>query len=287
MKIIFLGGTSSLAYKAYTLFSKNFDTYVTFRNFNDKIRKTNYFDENKIINGFDAFETENISQVIKNLNPNIVINCIRLTKEMNDDSIRKNMIYINSLFPHILAGICTEINCKLIHFSTDCVFSGKKGNYSEGDFTDAENLYGKTKYLGEIDYGQHLTIRTSKVGKSLFGDNGLVDWFINEVKKGNEINGFTNAIYNGFSTTSLSRELLKIVKHNLKLKGLYHLSAEKISKYKLLLKISEKLNLNAKIKKYDKFYCDRSLNCSKYKKVTVFIPPDWKAMVEEITRDYE
>lgn len=285
MNVLILGGTSSFGLKSLSLFSKHFKTYFTFRDFKIVSDILNIDSDVNILDKIDAGLLGTIRNAIELSKPEVVINCIRLTKEIDGQNNQRNMIYINSYFPHLLADICTLYGCKLIHFSTDCVFSGKTGNYKESDFSDAPNLYGKTKYLGEVGYGNHLTIRTSKIGKSVFGNNGLIDWFINEVKKGNEIKGFTNAIYTGFSTTSLCNEIIRLIKNYNDLKGVYHISSNKISKYELLSTLNEELMLNANITKHSDFKCDRSLDSSKYRAETGFVPKSWYDMIKEIKDD--
>ena len=152
---------------------------------------------------------------------------------------------INSLFPHQLAQICNNGNSRLIHFSTDCVFSGKKGNYKENDPSDAEDLYGKTKFLGEVDYPNSLTIRTSIIGREINSKNGLLEWFLS--KKGQSVKGYSRAFFSGLTTNALSNILLDIISDFDLLSGIWHVSSEPISKYSLLNKINEKFDLGISI----------------------------------------
>lgn len=272
-----------LGHKAYQILSKNFDTYATFLDFNDKLKKTSIYNKNKIFTTVDAFNFCSIKNIINNLNPNFVINCIGIIKQLKEAKNPKISIYINSLFPHLLAECCESIGSKLIHISTDCVFSGNKGNYVEEDLSDATDLYGKTKYLGEINYGTTLTLRTSIIGRELFTSLSLVEWFLSQKNKA--VNGYVNSIYTGLTTLVFCNEIKRIISEFPELAGLYHISTKKINKYKLLCLIRDIFKLNIEVKKHNDFYCDRSLYSTKYSQKTKFVSPSWKKMIKEMFLD--
>jgi len=282
--ILILGGSGMLGHKLYQVLSNFYSTYVTFRNYNEKLKSLGIYQDSHIFNGIDAFDINSIRDTIDIVKPNVVLNCIGVIKQLPAAMNSTKSIYLNSLFPHLLTEICEKKASKLIHVSTDCVFSGKRGNYSEKDMSDAEDLYGKTKYLGEVSGINSLTIRTSIIGHELFSNISLVDWFLSKDKK--KIKGFTNAIYSGFPTVTFANELVRIINDFPDLYGLYNLSTEKISKYKLLQIIKKVYNLNIEIKPYYDFNCDRSLNSSAYKNITGFIPKKWEIMIEEMYKDY-
>ena len=167
--------------------------------------------------------------------------------------------------------------------STDCVFSGTKGNYKETDTPDAEDIYGKTKYLGEITEEGALTIRTSIIGRELATCNNLVEWFLSN--QGKKVNGYTNAIFNGFPTISFAQIIASIIVKEQKLSGLYHISSHPISKYKLLTLIRDKMRLNIDIEEYPHYRCDRSLDSSLYQNNTGFKPQTWEDMIDELVLD--
>lgn len=282
-RILILGGSGMLGHKAYQILSNDFDTYVTFRSFDQKLKQTNVFDQNKVFDRVDTFQIDSVSNVIDTVKPDVVVNCIGAIKQSKEAQIPKFSIYVNSLFPHVLAELTATANARLIHISTDCVFSGRKGDYVEGDLSDAEDLYGKTKYLGEIQEGNVLTLRTSIIGHELFTNVALVDWFISKENK--VVNGFTNAFYTGFPTITFCHEIIRVIKNYPDLVGLYNISSDKISKFELLNLIKRIYNLKIEIKPFDDFYCDRSLNSDKYRQLTNFHPPPWEEMLRQMNED--
>lgn len=265
MKILVLGATGMLGHKVYQIFKKsNHELYVTTRK---NVDKYDFFNEEDIINNFDVADFPNVKKIITNLEPDVIINCIGIIKSLAKDYV--NSIYVNSLFPHKIAKICIMINSKLIHISTDCVFSGKKGDYKESDFADSTDLYGRSKLLGEVTYDDYLTIRTSIIGRELGTKNNLIEWFLSQHEKAN---GFVNAIWSGLTTIQLSRVLLELIEKYPKISGLSHISGEKINKFDLLNLFNKYSNKDLKISKYEDFYCDRSLKSDKFPKLKIKIP---------------
>jgi dTDP-4-dehydrorhamnose reductase len=167
----------------------------------------------------------------------------------------------------------------LIHLSTDCVFSGKKGNYSECDNADAEDLYGRTKLLGEVIEKHCLTLRTSMIGPELHRNNSLLEWFL--AQKGT-VKGFKRAIFSGFTTFELSRIIERLLVEYPTSHGLYHVSADSISKHDLLSMIKQKMNLSVHIDPDTDFTCNRSLDSSRFRRDFKYIPPSWPDMVDEL-----
>lgn len=171
----------------------------------------------------------------------------------------------------------------MIHISTDCVFSGTKGNYTESDVSDATDLYGRTKYLGEVEYPHCVTLRTSIIGHELRTDLSLVDWFLNQT---GTVKGFTKAIYTGFPTVEMERIITNHVIPNEDLRGTYHVSSAPISKYDLLSLVKSVYRKQIDIEKFDNFVLDRSLDSSKFQLVTGYKPPSWDTMVEDMYADF-
>ncbi len=171
----------------------------------------------------------------------------------------------------------------MIHISTDCVFSGRRGNYREDDISDAEDLYGKSKYLGEVNGDGALTIRTSIIGRELATTNGLVEWFLS--REGGEAKGYSNAVFNGFPTVHFAGIIADIIANHRELSGIYHISSEPISKLQLLDLIREHMGLDVRIDEYPKFVCDRSLDSTLYRTQTGFEPFPWARMIEEFSED--
>ena len=192
-------------------------------------------------------------------------------------------IEANALFPHRLANVCNGLDIRLIHISTDCVFSGRKGGYTEESRSDAQDLYGRTKFLGEVSYGKALALRTSIIGRELNSQHGLLEWFLSQ--EGKKVKGYKKAIYSGFTTQVLCGIVLDIIERHKGLKGLYNVSSEPIDKFSLLSLIKDVYKLNIGIERYEDFVCDRSLDSTKFRMVTGFIPPTWREMIVDMHND--
>lgn len=272
----------------HTLFNeftrnKKFETYGTLRSKQDKER---YFkNSNKIFADIDIIKTKKIFNIIKSLNPNIVINCIGIIKQLKQSRDPVLSLEINSLFPHKLAKHCKDINTRIIHISTDCVFSGLKGDYNELDNTDAIDLYGKTKQLGElVNYDNCLTLRTSIVGHELKSSVSLLNWFLSQKKK---VYGYTNALYSGFTTNEVCNIIAKNIIPNPQLKGLYHLSSFPIDKHKLLTLFARHYKKEIKILKKEDFYTNKTLNGDRFLKDFNYERKSWDLMVKEMSMSFK
>ncbi len=282
-KILILGATGTLGHKLLQTGNKlRYTVFGTVRKFNPILERIGILKE-QIFCGIDIEKEkgiENLDNVITNEKFNTVINCIGVILQKTKDPIKT--IYCNSLFPHKIAKICSKNNAKLVHISTDCVFSGRKGMYTENDEPDATDLYGKSKELGEIYYGGHLTIRTSFIGREISDKKvGLLEWFLSQ---SGEINGFLKAIWSGFTTTSLSRIIYTLVKDFPDSNGLAHISNQPIDKYSLLLLCKKFFNRSIIINKYDKFKCDKSLKMSGVLKDKINIQ-SYEEMIEELAKE--
>ena len=285
MKALILGGSGMLGHKVYQKFKNRFDTYATFRDFS-QYKKYNIFEENHAIHPFSCENPKNLNDILAGIRPDFVVNCIGITKHqlIADNPIQ--MITTNSLFPHILSHACGQINAKLILISTDCVFSGKAGQYKENDFSDADDLYGRTKYLGEVAKTENtLTIRTSIIGRELKTSLGLLEWFLSQ--KTGKVKGYKNAIFSGFTTEALSDILINIIEKQKTIYGLYNISADAINKFDLLNLINRIFKLRTEIVPFEDFYCDRSLNSSKFKEITGIKPLSWENMISNMLKDNE
>jgi dTDP-4-dehydrorhamnose reductase len=283
MKVLILGVTGMLGHKLYQVLTSEFDTTGTIRGTYNDISKYRFFRESAIVPNINALEISRVEEIIKEIGPDVVINCIGIVKSLEKTSGRLLNIWVNSLFPHQLYQCCKRKETRLIHISTDCVFSGKKGNYREDEPSDAEDIYGKTKYLGEVGEDGALTIRTSLIGRELSTSNGLVEWFLSN--QGGEVNGFNNAIFTGFPTLHFARIIADVITKYPDLTGIYHVSSEPISKFELLTLAKKKMGLDIRIKEYADFVCDRSLDSTLFRTKTGFIPLPWDEMIEEFAGD--
>lgn len=195
----------------------------------------------------------------------------------------RDAIYINSLVPHKIAHLCDLKGIRLIHFSTDCVFEGTPGLKRLSDTPNATDLYGTTKRLGEVTYGQSLTIRTGFVGRQLSGTEGLVEWLRSQ--KGKTVNGFKNAIYSGLTTRALSRVVQDIIEKHPNLAGLHQVASTPINKFDLINKLNSRLTLDLSVESNTDFWCDRSLDGSEFTSLTNIAIPSWDDMLDEFASD--
>ena len=240
----------------------------------------------RIYTPVDADNFDSVTQVLAEVKPEVVINCIGVIKQLAAAKDPLACISINALFPHRLAKECARIGARLIHISTDCVFSGNKGGYVESDFSDCDDLYGRTKLLGELDYPHAVTLRTSIIGHELNSSVSLIDWFLAQEGR---VKGFTKAIYSGFPTVEMARIIAEVVIPRPELRGLYHVSSAPISKYDLLRLVREEYGKTIEIDPDDGFVCNRSLDSSRFRAATGYVPPTWPEMVQRMhaeTRAY-
>lgn len=272
-----------LGHKLWQTFSERFDTFVTFRQPVTAYAGFGIFDEARSIGGISASDIPALTDAVARVQPQVVVNCIGVVKQDAAASDPLTSISTNALFPHLLASVCGAAKARLIHISTDCVFSGRQGNYSEDAVSDAEDLYGRTKYLGEVGGQGCLTLRTSMIGRELQGTHGLVEWFLS--RQGNNTSGFKRAIFSGFTTNTLANIIGDIVQTHPNVEGVYNLAANPISKFDLLTLIKMKGNLKVAIEPDETFVCDRSLNGARFHAATNFVPPSWSDMVEGIFGD--
>jgi len=238
----------------------------------------------KVRNNIDVNDFDSVHSIVNEIRPDVVINCIGIVKQLPEAKNSLLSISINSLFPHQLARTCETVGARMIHISTDCVFSGKKGAYTEEDFPDANDLYGRTKLLGEVDYPRCVTLRTSIIGHELKGRHGLIEWFLSQEGK---VRGFTRAIYSGFPTIEMGNIISDWVIPNKGLHGLYHVSSDPISKYELLRLVAERYGKKIEIEPFDDFVLDRSLDSTRFRAATGYRPPRWPELVEAMYRDFK
>jgi len=229
--------------------------------------------------GINVEDFESLIRIFEVVKPEIVINCVGIIKQLSESYDPLVAIPINSLLPHQLAKLCISSNARLIHMSTDCVFSGAKGSYVEEDFPDADDLYGRSKLLGEVDYPGCVTLRTSIIGHELNSTNSLIDWFLSQ---DGVVNGYTKAIFSGLPTNEMAKVIRDYVIPNPGLRGLYHVSVNPISKYRLLQLVSDIYGKTIEIVPNDLVSINRSLNSQKFCKATGFKPKPWTQLIKEM-----
>lgn len=283
MRILILGGSGMLGHRLWINLSKEHETWVTVRGEASKIPDLAEFPRKYIRTDVDALNFDQVTRALASIQPDLVINCIGLIKQMGH--IARDPIFsisLNSLLPHRISLICRTARIRLIHISTDCVFNGKKGHYTEDDPSDAEDLYGRTKFLGEVSYPHTITLRTSIIGRELKAHLGLIEWFL--AQKG-EIQGYKKAIYSGFTTDELSNIILRYVIPHSDLSGVYHVSSDLISKFDLLTLVKEAYRHDVTILPNEEFALDRSLVSPRFKLATGYAPPSWPEMIETMAKN--
>lgn len=277
-RILILGVTGMLGHTLFKEMHKNqnFEVFGTTRR---KSGLEKYFLEaefERIRDNVDADNFETVIRAIAAVQPTMIINCIGIIKQLPISEDPLTAITVNAQLPHRISLVARSANARLIHISTDCVFNGKKGNYTEKDPSNAEDLYGRTKFLGEVAYPHCITLRTSIIGHELKTNFSLIDWFMSQA---DEIKGFTKAIYTGFSTLEIVNIISNYVIPDKTLNGLYQVSSDPISKYDLLNIIKDVYKKDIQINKYDDFVLDRSLDSTKFKNITGYKSPDWRTML--------
>ena len=280
MRLLILGGDGMLGHQLLRHFGGRYDVRVTLRLGPEVYSRYGLFDREKAFFGVDARREDSISHVIEQFRPDAVVNVIGIVKQRAEAKEVIPSLEINSLLPHRLALLCRTVGARLIHFSTDCVFSGRRGNYRETDQPDAEDLYGRSKLLGEVSESHCLTLRTSMIGPELSRKTGLLEWFLSQ--RGKTVKGFTKAIFSGFPTSELAHIVELVLMKVPAIQGLYHVAAEPISKYELLTLIRDRLRLPITIERDVTFDCDRSLDAGRFRKDTGYCSPSWDAMVNDM-----
>jgi dTDP-4-dehydrorhamnose reductase len=280
MRVLILGGDGMLGHQLFRHFKERHDVRVTLRLDRKDYNAHRLFDQGTAFYGIEARQTDLLLQVIVDFRPEAVVNAVGIVKQRSEAKEVIPSLEINSLLPHRLALVCRTVEARLIHLSTDCVFSGRKGNYCETDCSDADDLYGRTKFVGEVSEAHCLPLRTSMIGPELSRKTGLVEWFL--AQRGQTVKGFTKAIFSGFPTSELACLVERVLVDAPTVHGVYHVAARPISKYDLLTLIRDRLHLPITIERDSTFECDRSLNASRFHRDTGYSPPTWEAMIEDM-----
>jgi len=283
MRILVLGGDGMLGHRLLLSWRSVHEVRVTLHQDLAAYRQLGLFGADNAFAGVDAGRIEHIARIISEFRPEAVVNAVGIVKQRSEANAAIPSLEINSLLPHRLALVCGAAGARLVHLSTDCVFSGRKGTYTESDSPDAEDLYGRSKYLGEVAGPGCLTLRTSIIGRELSRKTGLLEWFLSQ--RGGTVKGFRNAIFSGFTTHEMARIIECLLTRSPGAQGVYHVSSAPISKYDLLGEINRALRLGITIVPDDALRCDRSLDSSRFRVEFDYRPPSWDEMVAELARD--
>jgi dTDP-4-dehydrorhamnose reductase len=284
MKVIILGVSGLIGHKLLQKLSTDFEVYGTLHREKSKYKNLALFSGQKIIENIDINEFDVLKGVLCAVNPDVILNCVGITKRKMDVNKPLDAIMVNSAFPHRLAKWSRYHKKRVIHFSTDCVFNGKIGNYNETSEASADDTYGKTKYLGEINYDHTLTIRSSFIGQELFDKTELFEWFLSQ--NGKQIKGFKNTLYSGVSTTYMAIVVKDIILNHPNLSGLYQLAPEKpISKFDLLTLAKKVFNVDVDIIADTDHIHHPTLDASKLRKAINLKVPSWEEMMARMLAD--
>lgn len=281
MRILILGGDGMLGHQLFISLRERHDVRVTLRQPLAAYLDCRLFDSSTAFGSIDARALERLAEVFAAVRPEAVVNCIGVVKQRHSAKEAIPSLEINAILPHRLAVLCRMTGARLIHISTDCVFSGSKGAYLETDPSDAEDIYGRTKYLGEVAESNCLTLRTSIIGHELARMTGLLEWFL--AQKG-PVSGFSKAIFSGFTTIELSRVIERVLSEHKEASGVYQVSSEPIDKYSLLLLLRQHLSPATEVLPDTRLVIDRSLDSTRFRREFGYQPPSWEAMVKELAR---
>jgi dTDP-4-dehydrorhamnose reductase len=281
-KILVLGVTGMLGNAVFRFFAQSpgFQAYGTARSTGSLL----HFDEtlrSRIVAGVDVEQYDQLVHLFNRVRPDIVVNCIGLVKQLAEADDPLAALPINALLPHRLARLASLAGSRLVHVSTDCVFSGKLGLYRESDAPDALDLYGRSKLLGEVDEPHAITLRTSIIGHELNSPHSLVGWFLAQEGRAR---GFTRAVFSGLPTVELAKVIRDHVLPRPNLRGLWHVSSDPIAKYDLLLLVKKAYGKSIEITPDDQLVIDRSLDSSRFRNETGWSPSPWVQLVDAMRR---
>ena len=278
MRILILGGSGMLGHALLQTLAPRHDVRVTLHHPLAHYRQWPPFQAANSFDGVDVRAPDGLARALGQFRPQAVVNWVGVVKQRHDADVLENL-EINAVAPHRIARLCRDTGARLIHVSTDCVFSGRRGMYTEADTADADDLYGRTKYLGELDAPHCVTLRTSFIGRELSGRLGLLEWFL--AQKG-PVKGFRRAIFSGFTAIELCRVIERLLTEFPAASGVYHVSSAPIDKYTLLNLLRDHFRVSIEINSDDAVAIDRSLDSSRFRQEFGYRPPSWPDMVKEL-----
>jgi dTDP-4-dehydrorhamnose reductase len=283
MRALVLGGAGMLGHRLWLELRQRMDTVVTVRRASADYAALGLFDDKRTIEAFDATSDRDLDRALSVARPDVIVNAVGVVKQRREADHATTTIAVNALLPHRLADRCVERGMRLIHLSTDCVFSGSQGCYAETDTPDARDLYGRSKLLGEVARPGCLTLRTSMIGREIASSHGLVEWFLS--RRGGTVPGFTRARFSGLTTIELARVIATLIESHPDLSGLWHVAGDPIAKFDLLSMVNDQFRLGSALEADDSFVCDRTLDARRFMNATGYRPPTWAEMVAEMAAD--
>ena len=280
MRILILGGDGMLGHQLLKSWQGRHDVRVTLRQKRSRYEQYGLFNDANAFYGVDVCHFEAIEQVVRSFRPEAIVNAVGIVKQRPEADDAIISLEVNSLLPHRLSRLCGKIGARLVHLSTDCVFSGSKGMYSEDNPEDARDLYGRSKLLGEVYDAHAVTLRTSIIGLELSRRKSLIEWFL--AQRGS-LKGFRSAIYSGFTTEEMARIIELVLLEEPALSGLWHVASEPIDKFTLLSMLQDRLNDGRRTVVEDEgFVCDRSLVGQRFNEAVGYHAPAWSSMLDEL-----
>lgn len=283
MRVLILGGSGMLGHRLLqALEAAGHEARATLRGGLESYPRRGPLRPDNSIPQLDLRDGTRLREIIADFRPESVVNAAGLVLQREDASDPILNIELNSLLPHRVALTCREYGARLIHISSDCVFSGARGRYTEADVPDPVDLYGRSKLLGEVSDAPAITLRTSMIGFELNGRQGLLEWFLAQT---GTVRGYRRAIFSGLSTLEICRVIERVMSSDPGRHGIYHVSAEPISKYELLCAVRDALGLKVQIEPADKPAIDRSLDSGRFRAQFGYNPPAWHDMIRELAAE--
>jgi dTDP-4-dehydrorhamnose reductase len=286
MRIVVIGGAGMLGHKMFQILRERFPgTVCTTREDvrNPPFDRVELLQGDDVIRGVDVMDFDRLHGTLRELRPDFIVNCVGIVKQRQEAQMAIPSITINSLLPHKLAAFAGAWGGRVIHPSTDCVFDGKRGGYTEADDSSAEDLYGKSKFLGEVHCDNGLTLRTSIIGRELVEHRSLLDWFL--MQQGKTVRGFRRVIYSGVTTNQLAEVVTLVIQKSPGLHGLFQVVSQPISKHDLLCLIRDAYKLEVNIVPEDREVSDRSMKGDKFREATGYVSPPWTELVRRLAED--
>lgn len=285
-RIIVLGGAGMLGHKLFQILRERFPgTMATMRDdpASEPLSRVELLQGSDVIPRLDVTDFHRFGEILRELRPDFVVNAAGVIKQKNPNSVALPSIAVNSLLPHWLAETLAPWGGRLIHFSSDCVFSGSRGNYRVSDRSDADDLYGRSKYLGEVAAANAVTLRTSIIGRELKEHRSLLDWFLSQ--RGKRVLGYRKVIYSGSTTNEMAEVVTRLITRHPHLTGLYQVVSRPISKHDLLSLLRDAYRVDIEIEPYDLEVSDRSMIGEEFRAVTGYEAPSWPELVAALAED--
>jgi dTDP-4-dehydrorhamnose reductase len=282
-RVLIVGGAGMLGHKLWQAYQSRFDAWVTLRGSATEYQRYQLFPSDRTFPGVDVGDADRLATIVATVRPDAIVNAVGVVKQLPTAKDPLVSLAINSTFPHRLAVLGRLAGARVVHVSTDCIFSGRKGAYKESDTPDADDLYGRTKFLGEIEGAGALTLRTSIIGRELKTRSGLVEWFLSQ--RGGRVRGYSRAVFSGLTTIAFARALGDILERHPALEGVYHLSSAPITKCDLLHRLRTAYRADVTIDADESVRIDRSLDSTRLQQAAGYQPPSWDDMIAELAAD--